>query len=204
MVTGEKRWITVTAYTNHDTPQWKDRALSEARKLTPALLKDLKKEHQQWWNNFWNESSVAIGDEELERYYYMSQYLLACSSRGDKFAPGIWGTFVTRDEAAWGGDYHLNYNYQAPYWAAFSSNHIDLTKNFDQPLLDYMDMGRQHARELLNCKGIYYPVGIGPKGLCTSMWPLTPDEMMQKYATRENTIDNGYKFLGQKINAVFV
>lgn len=95
----------------------------------------------------------------------------ACSSRGDKFAPGIWGTFVTRDEAAWGGDYHLNYNYQAPYWAAFSSNHIDLTKNFDQPLLDYMDMGRQHARELLNCKGIYYPVGIGPKGLCTSMWP---------------------------------
>ena len=118
--------------------------------MTPALLKDLKKEHQQWWNNFWNESSVAIGDEELERDYYMSQYLLACSSRGDKFAPGIWGTFVTRDEAAWGGDYHLNYNYQAPYWAAFSSNHIDLTKNFDQPLLDYMDMGRQHARELLN------------------------------------------------------
>ena len=200
---GEKRWITGTAYTNHDTPQWKDRALSEAGKLTPTLLKELKKEHQQWWNNFWNESSVAIGDEELERYYYMSQYLLACSSRGDKFAPGIWGTFVTRDEAAWGGDYHLNYNYQAPYWAAFSSNHIDLTKNFDQPLLDYMDMGRRHARELLNCKGIYYPVGIGPKGLCTSMWPLTPDEMMQKYATRENTIDNGYKFLGQKINAVF-
>ena len=23
--------------------------------------------------------------------------------------------------------------------------------------------------ELLNCKGIYYPVGIGPKGLCTAM-----------------------------------
>ena len=90
------------------------------------------------------------------------------------------GTFVTRDEAAWGGDYHLNYNYQAPYWASFSSNHISLTDNFDQPLLDYMEAGRKHAQELLNCKGIYYPVGIGPKGLCTAMWPLTPEEMQEK------------------------
>lgn len=35
------------------------------------------------------------------------------------------------------------------------------------------------------------------------MWPLTPEEMQEKYSTRENTIDGGYKFLGQKINAVF-
>lgn len=40
-----------------------------------------------------------------------------------------------------------------------------------------MEAGRKHAQELLNCKGIYYPVGIGPKGLCTAMWPLTPEEM---------------------------
>jgi len=39
--------------------------------------------------------------------------------------------------------------------------------------------------------------------LCTTHWPLTPDEMEKKYATWENTIDGGYKFLGQKIDAVF-
>ncbi len=55
----------------------------------------------------------------------------------------------------------------------------------------------------MNTKGIYYPVGIGPEGLVTTRWPLTPDEMEKRYATRENTIDSGYKFLGQKINAVF-
>lgn len=27
--------------------------------------------------------------------------------------------------------------------------------------------------------------------------------MQEKYSTHENTIDGGYKFLGQKINAVF-
>lgn len=200
---GKKSIITVTVYTNHDAADWKTKCLSESVALTPDAVQLMKKNHQGWWNDFWRQSAVSINDEYLERYYYMSQYILASASRGDKFAPGIWGPFVSRDDAAWGGDYHLNYNYQAPYWAAYSSNHIDLTKNFDQPVLDYMAEGRRFARELLNSRGIYYPVGIGPGGLCTSMWPLTPEEMQEKYATRENTIDGGYKFLGQKINAIF-
>lgn len=200
---GETVRLVITAYTNHDTPEWKNKAIKEAAQITNTSIEQLKQAHRNWWKNFWQLSHIEIGDSYFEKYYYQSQYLFACSSREGKFAPGIWGPFITRDEAAWGGDYHLNYNYQAPYWASFSSNHICLTDNFDQPLLDYMEAGRKHARELLNCRGIYYPVGIGPKGLCTTMWPLTPDEMQRKYATRENTIDGGYKFLGQKINAVF-
>lgn len=200
---GEAVRLVIAIYTNHDTEDWKNKAISEAAHITEDSIGQLKQEHRTWWANFWNLSHVEIGDSYFEKYYYQSQYLFACSSRKEKFAPGIWGPFVTQDEAAWGGDYHLNYNYQAPYWASFSSNHICLTENFDQPLLDYMEAGRKHARKLLNCNGIYYPVGIGPKGLCTSMWPLTPEEMQAKYATRENTIDDGYKFLGQKINAVF-
>ena len=200
---GKKTQLVVSVYTNHDTPDWKNKALTEAETVTAPVVERLREEHHAWWNDFWKQSHIHIGDDYFEKYYYQSQYLFACSSRAGKFAPGIWGPFVTRDEAAWGGDYHLNYNYQAPYWASFSSNHIGLTENFDQPLLDYMEAGRKHAQELLGCKGIYYPVGIGPKGLCTAMWPLTPEEMLEKYATRENTIDGGYKFLGQKINAVF-
>lgn len=203
LIPGKKVQLVISVYTNHDTPDWKNKAITEAEKVTEAGVEQLRKEHHSWWNHFWKQSHINIGDSYFEKYYYQSQYLFACSSREGKFAPGIWGPFVTRDEAAWGGDYHLNYNYQAPYWASFSSNHISLTDNFDQPLLDYMEAGRKHAQELLNCKGIYYPVGIGPKGLCTAMWPLTPEEMQEKYSTRENTIDGGYKFLGQKINAVF-
>lgn len=200
---GQKVRLVVAVYTNHDTADWKQKTITEAAQVTDAQIDRLKQEHHAWWRQFWQQSHVEIGDSLLETYYYQSQYLFASASRAGKFAPGIWGPFITRDEAAWGGDYHLNYNYQAPYWASYSSNHISLTENFDQPLLDYMEAGRRHARDLLNCRGIYYPVGIGPKGLCTSMWPLTPEEMQAKYATRENTIDGGYKFLGQKINAVF-
>ena len=199
----QKVSLTVTMYTNHDSKDWKEKSIKEAQSTTQSSIATMKKEHEAWWKDFWGRSNVRINDPFIEKYYYASQYLFGATSRGDKFAPGIWGPFVTRDSSSWGGDYHLNYNYQAPYWAAYSSNYIVQTDNFDQPLLDYMEKGKQHAKDLLQIKGIYYPVGIGPKGLATTRWPLTPEEMLKRYATRENTIDGGYKFLGQKINAVF-
>jgi hypothetical protein len=203
LVPGKKTIITVTIFTNNDRTDWKEGAIQEAQSLTPAIIQTMYAAHLQWWRAFWEKSTIQVNDPLIEKYYYTSQYLLACASRDKKFAPGIWGPFITKDSSAWGGDYHLNYNYQAPYWAAYSSNHIDLTDNYDQPLLDYMEKGKEHARELLQVKGIYYPVGIGPKGLCTTRWPLTPEAMLLRYGTTENTIDGGYKFLGQKINAVF-
>lgn len=199
---GVTQLIAVAIYTNHDRPDWKHAAITDAVRFQ-ANIDEIRTEHKRWWNNFWCQSHISINDDFLENYYYSSLYLLASSTRKGKFAPGIWGPFIMQDQAAWGGDYHLNYNYQAPYWALYASNQIDLTDNFDQPILDYIEKGKEHAKSLLNCHGIYYPVGLGPKGLCTTRWPLTPEEMFERYASYENTIDDGYKFLGQKINAVF-
>lgn len=199
----ETTTLVLSMYTNFDDEKWKERAIEETSKITLNYIDSLWNKHLTWWKNYWSKSEVKIGDPYIEKYYYASQYLFGCTSRGNKFAPGIWGPFITRDSSAWGGDYHLNYNYQAPYWAAYSSNHIEETDNFDQPLLDYMDKGKAFARQLLGIKGIYYPVGIGPFALTTTRWPFTEQEMLQRYGTRENTIDGGYKFLGQKINAVF-
>jgi hypothetical protein len=203
LMPGKKLAVALIVYTNFDKNTWKESAVSEAASITNREIETARTDHENWWKQFWAQSNVQIGDPVLEKYYYASQYLFASTTRKGKFAPGIWGAFITQDSTAWGGDYHLNYNYQAPYWASYSSNHIDLTDNFDQPVLDYIEKGKQHAKSLLGVKGIYYPVGIGPKGLVTTRWPLTPDEMEKRYATRENNIDSGYKFLGQKINAVF-
>ena len=203
LLPGKKVTVALVIYSSFDKKDWKESAIHEASLLNDDSIKAIHLAHENWWKQFWERSNVKIGDAFLEKYYYASQYLFACTSRAGRFAPGIWGSFITQDSTAWGGDYHLNYNYQAPYWASYSSNHIDLTDNFDQPLLDYMPKGEELAKKLLNIEGIYYPVGIGPKGLTTTRWPLTPGEMQARYATRENNIDSGYKFLGQKIDAVF-
>lgn len=200
---GRKETLVLSVYTNMDTPEWKEKVLREALACKGGDMRSLKKEHRVWWSEFWNLSHVSIGDEWLERYYYQSQYLLACSSRAGKVAPGLWGSFICDDETAWAGDYHLNYNFQSPYWGCYSSNQICLTENYDRPLLDYMEKGRAYARELLGCRGLYYPVGIGPFGLSSAAWPDTDEKMMEMYGHPDHMLDGGNMFWGQKSNASF-
>lgn len=202
---GEEATIVLSFCTNHEQDTYLDQSVELARSFRNEDLAFLFDAHKKWWSSFWNESQVVLNDPELEKYYYGSQYLLACCSRNTAFPPGLWGTSLTMDATAngWAGDYHLNYNHQAPWWGVYSSNHIELAEPYDTPILDYMERGQAHAREFLSKKGVYYPVGIGPKGFCSSMFPLTPEDMMKQYNTPETGIEGGYMFLGQKSNAAF-
>ena len=193
----------ISVYSNFDTPDYLNEAMKKAAEADQKVVDALWEEHKGWWEDFWGLSHVSIGDEFIEKYYYLSQYLFACSSREGKFAPGLWGPFITCDDTAWSGDYHLNYNYQSPYWGCYSSNQICLTENYDKPVLDYMEKGGWLASELLGCRGVYYPVGIGPFGLTTSAWPKNVDEMQRRYGTTDFEHDAGMMFWGQKSNASF-
>lgn len=200
---GEEVYVVLSFCTNHEQKDFVEGAIQLTQTTNVKSLETLYADHKAWWSSFWNESEVHLDDPMLEKYYYGSQYLLACCSRNTAFPPGLWGTMLTVDNSAWCGDYHLNYNHMAPWWAVYSSNHIALSEPFDTPILEYVDKAKQHAKEFLNKKGVYYPVGIGPKGFCSSMFPLTSEDMMKVYGTPDNDIESGYMFLGQKSNAVF-
>ncbi len=198
---GKPETVAIAIYTSFDSNDWKQTAIAEAGAFKQSDVASIRQKHRSWWDNFWKESFVSIGDPLLEKFYYASTYIFAMASREGKFAPGLYGCFITDENMMWGGDYHLNYNYQGPFWAWYSSNHMSLVNNFEQPLLDYMPRGREHALEFLNCRGIYYPVGLGPKGYCTSRWPR-PERMADIFYGTDNTFEGGYQFHGQKINAV--
>ena len=90
-----------------------------------------EKEYTEWWKDFWAESLVQIGDTTMEKYYYGGHYILASCSRNINFPPGLWGNTLTMDATfdAWEGDYHTDYNHQAPWWGAYSSNHISISES---------------------------------------------------------------------------
>ena len=90
--------------------------------------------------------------------------MASCSRRG-KVAPGLFGNWVTTDKPAWSSDFHLNYNHQAPFWGLYSSNHIEQAATYEQPIVDRLPAARSAARRLLNCRGAYFTVGMGPWGL---------------------------------------
>ncbi len=189
---GETLTLVITVYTDHDTPNYRELCRTEACGVTPELLEQYRAAHLSWWHAFWETSGVSIPSEpEVEKFWYASHYLMACCCKTGKFAPGIFGNWITTNFPAWLGDYHLNYNYEAPWWGVFSSNKVFLADPYDQPLLDYIPKARENARKELGCRGIYSQVGIGPKGLAVRTYLKDGRELPE------------LAFWGQKSNAAF-
>ena len=185
--------LVASIVTDEESSHPLEEAKTRVAALTPERIEFLRSAHRQWWRNFWSQSFVEIGDPLLERYYYGSLYLMASCSRNPKFPPSLFGNWTTADGPSWQADYHLNYNHQAPWWGVFSSNHPELAEPYDAPILDYLKTARTNAQELLKVRGVYYDVGVGPRGLETSFMPdghAIPGEGRRM-------------FLGQKSNAAF-
>ena len=182
---GEPVILVASIVTNHDTQEYLETARNRVKDITFAEIEQLRQAHQQWWRDFWAKSFVEIDDKLIEKHWYGSHYILASCSRNENFPPGLYGNWITTDEPGWSGDYHLNYNHQAPWLGVYSSNHVELSEPYDTPILEYLPQGKKFAQELLGVKGVYYNVGIGPKGLDTS----------SEWSTQG--------FYGQKSNAVF-
>jgi alpha-L-fucosidase 2 len=145
-------------------------AKKRAAELTPSEIDAASTRHLAWWSNFWQQSFIEIPDKEIERHWYAGLYVMASCSREGKVAPGLWGNWITTDRPAWHGDFHLNYNFQAPYYPVYSSNHAELSLPFYQAIWQSVPNGRAMAARH-GWKGVHFPVSIGPWGLS----PENPD-----------------------------
>ena len=179
---GKNVTVALAMQSSFDAPEPLAAAKAKALALTATAVDTLRDRHRAWWRDFWAKSLVEIGDPVLEHRYYLSNYVMGSASRNPDFPPGLFALWVTSDDPRWAGDYHLNYNYQAPFYGLYSCNHIEQADPFDYPVLAFMDRGKEYAKSELNIRGVYYPVGIGAKGIQTSSPKC---------------------FLGQKCNAVY-
>jgi alpha-L-fucosidase 2 len=145
-----------------DTPSWRSRADSLVGTLLQPDVDRRNAAHRSWWQAYWSRSYVEIPDKAVEKSWYGSLYLLACASRPGKTAPGLWGNWIIGD-MLWNGDFHTNYNYEAPFYAALSTNHIPQMAAYDQPVLDWQSAGQALAAQN-GFTGVLYPVGLSPNG----------------------------------------
>lgn len=165
--------------------------LKKVDKSTPGL--QITK-HRAWWSSYWRKSSVTIEDTVLMKAYYQGLYTMAACSRDPKFPPGLFG-WVTTDDPQWAGDYHLNYNHQAPFYSLYSANRLEQGMPHDAPLIDFIQRGRWYGKNVTNTRGVLYPVGIGPLGIeVTRNHP--------RYVKTKNE-ELGGLFFGQRSNAAY-
>lgn len=179
---GRKVTLAVAVQSSFDAQDPLAAAQTKASGLTADAVVKLLEQHRQWWREFWAESLIEISDPFLEQQYYAANYELGCALRDPEFPTGLFGLPVTDDDPRWAGDYHLNFDYQSQFYGLYKSNHLSQADTFEAPVLAFMERGKVYAKDIMKLRGVYYPVGIGAKGIQTSA---------------QGT------FLGQKINAAY-
>lgn len=147
-----------------------------------------KAKTQKKWESFFAASKVTLEDKEIEKFYNSSLYHLAGCMGNKKFPPGLFGNFITDDFFPWAGDYHMNYNYEAPYYCIFSSNHPELFDGYMTPLNEMSENAKKFAN-FFGCGGYALPVSFGPKAL--------------DLYSQADCKEHGVLFLGQKSHAAY-
>ncbi len=175
----------VSVATNFDDANFAEKARSMVR--NSDYDRDKARTHEQW-QTFFAASSVTLADKEIELYYNASLYHLAGCMGNKAFPPGLFGNFVTDDFFPWAGDYHMNYNYEAPWYCVFSANHPELFDGYMTPVNEMRDYAKKFA-SLFGCRGYALPVSFGPKAMDVFSQP--------------DCKEHGILFLGQKSNAAY-
>jgi hypothetical protein len=160
---GEAVTLVTCVLSKLDAPDFLETAKKTVLSLEAKDISPMTGKHRDWWKSFWAKSFIEIPDKEIEKRWYAALYVMGSCSKAGKVAPGLWGCWVTLF-AQWQGDYHLNYNFQAPYYITYASNHADLSLPFYQAILEALPRAKELAKKR-GWKGVYFPVCIGPRGI---------------------------------------
>jgi len=138
--------------------------MNKVSAITKKTIPSFVQQHNEWWKKYWQRSHVLLNDTVIMKSYYQGLYTMGACSRDMDFPPGIFG-WITDDVPFWNNDYHLNYNFEAPFYALCAANRLQQALPYDAPILAFMPRGKWYARNVTHTRGVLYPVGIGPKGV---------------------------------------
>jgi alpha-L-fucosidase 2 len=129
-------------------------------------------EHQKWWSDFWNKSSVTIPDKILEKQYYLELYKLGCVAR--KGAPAITLQAIwTADNGnlpPWKGDFHNDLNTQLSYWPCYTSNHLEEAATFTDWLWNIKEENKKYTKQYFGVGGLNVPGVVTLHGYAMGGW----------------------------------
>lgn len=172
--------LLVALFTTRDDPHPLQRARREIESAEKIGLEKLTSEHQAWWHNYWQKSFIDLsGKPFLNGVWFFSQYLLASSSREGKLAPGLFGPWTWEDYPLFGNDYHWDYNMQQVIWGAYSSNHLEQTRAYNEAALALLPTAKADALETYGIDGAKFFLSSYPRKHPHNPFPLLHyDKMM--------------------------
>jgi hypothetical protein len=136
---------------------------------------DAFQKNQKNWEKYWDCSGVKLEDNFLEKIWYHNSYFFNCAVKAGCISPGLFANWsYNRIGTAWHGDYHLNYNWQQPFWFTFSSNHLDKNIPYIDAIHHILPVSRKWAKEFYGLRGAFFPHTAYPVEMSTHPYPC-PD-----------------------------
>lgn len=155
-----KDWIGMWSISSHHPDQIKQESATKLVDLkSRAGLESSLTTHLDWWERFWNRSSIHLPDSLLEQQWYLEMYKFGSVARAHTppiSLQAIW----TADNGRippWKGDLHHDLNTQMSYWPAYSSNHLDLEVGFVNWLWDHRETFKAYTRAYFGTDGLNVP-----------------------------------------------
>jgi hypothetical protein len=130
------------------------------RRLTAAQAAGytaLAAANREWWENYWRRSFVMFGDAEVEKWWYIANYLCGATLRAGAQSPGLQGVWAKENIPGWNGDYHGNINMQSLYWGLLPSNRLDLMEPYFRYYTDILPQCRRDTAEYFRMRGARLP-----------------------------------------------
>jgi hypothetical protein len=145
--TGEtqKFRILVSVVTSNESDDPAKEATALLDRAEGKTIPTLMDEHSEWWNKFWKQSFVHLGDDYMENIYYLRRYLMGSSSRGKYpvvFNGSLW--VWNHDVRQWVTPHH--WNTQQSYWGLAAQNDCDLMKPYLDTYFSLVPEAEKYAR----------------------------------------------------------
>ena len=206
-------WLSVAVPTSRD----RGNVDGQCRRTRADLAQDPNAAMARWRSEtiaesraFWSKSSVAIADPVMEGLWYETFHLRRSIYRRDSVPPGLFLSSVLGDYAIWHGDYHTNFNLQAPFIGNYEANHFEIGDAFFRAMDFLLQMGRKTAHDYYHARGACisltgFPIrtrvdafGLGPFSRMAYMTGWTMQQYWLRYSysgDRQWLRDEGYPAL---------
>ena len=150
-----------------------DEDFSEFESLEEEDFDNARVSNDEIWADFWSKSGIYLEDKELESIWYRNLYFFNCAAKSGVNCPGLFANWSFNDiGTAWHGDYHMNYNTQQPFWATFSSNHLELNEPYVELIEFISEVSRRWAADYYKMRGAFYPHSAYPVDMTMNPYPV--------------------------------
>ncbi len=122
-----KRRLTLSVADSFPAETAKETALATVRRVATLPTVALEQSHRDWWHAYYPASFLSVPDAQIEGFYWIQLYKLACATRQDRQVIDLLGPWYR--QTGWPRIW-WNLNIQLAYSPVYAANHLELGESF--------------------------------------------------------------------------